>query len=141
MVFVSVSFQKGCYIGQELTARTHHTGVIRKRIMPLKFDRYVKFEWLNNVRNKTGMDYILFYCFVFFSISYIVFYYIIDFFYFFGVDSFLHAFKVLVTCVNYCDCDLYRLPWILLKVKIYYKYCTISAPTIQHKQTTKWKIP
>jgi folate-binding protein YgfZ len=31
-----VSFQKGCYIGQELTARTHHTGVIRKRIMPLK---------------------------------------------------------------------------------------------------------
>lgn len=32
-----ISFQKGCYIGQELTARTHHTGVIRKRIMPLQF--------------------------------------------------------------------------------------------------------
>ncbi|KAK9509693.1 hypothetical protein O3M35_006950 [Rhynocoris fuscipes] len=32
-----VSFNKGCYIGQELTARTHHTGVIRKRIMPLIF--------------------------------------------------------------------------------------------------------
>ena len=31
-----VSFQKGCYIGQELTARTHHTGVIRKRIMPIE---------------------------------------------------------------------------------------------------------
>eukprot|EP00092_Neocalanus_flemingeri_P002812 GFUD01003009.1.p1 GENE.GFUD01003009.1~~GFUD01003009.1.p1 ORF type:complete len:356 (-),score=86.70 GFUD01003009.1:158-1225(-) len=31
-----VSFHKGCYIGQELTARTHHTGVIRKRILPLK---------------------------------------------------------------------------------------------------------
>ncbi|CAN8003480.1 unnamed protein product, partial [Ixodes pacificus] len=30
-----VSFHKGCYIGQELTARTHHTGVIRKRIMPV----------------------------------------------------------------------------------------------------------
>ncbi|CAG7828546.1 unnamed protein product [Allacma fusca] len=30
-----ISFQKGCYIGQELTARTHHTGVIRKRLMPL----------------------------------------------------------------------------------------------------------
>lgn len=29
-----VSFEKGCYIGQELTARTHHTGVIRKRLMP-----------------------------------------------------------------------------------------------------------
>ena len=33
-----VSFHKGCYIGQELTARTHHTGVIRKRIMPLIID-------------------------------------------------------------------------------------------------------
>ncbi|KAJ8672975.1 hypothetical protein QAD02_004236 [Eretmocerus hayati] len=33
-----VSFHKGCYIGQELTARTHHTGVIRKRLMPLTFD-------------------------------------------------------------------------------------------------------
>lgn len=33
-----VSFQKGCYIGQELTARTHHTGVIRKRVMPLKIE-------------------------------------------------------------------------------------------------------
>ena len=32
-----VSFHKGCYIGQELTARTHHTGVIRKRILPLQF--------------------------------------------------------------------------------------------------------
>lgn len=31
-----VSFTKGCYLGQELTARTHHTGVIRKRIMPLE---------------------------------------------------------------------------------------------------------
>ncbi|KAK3925831.1 Putative transferase CAF17-like protein, mitochondrial [Frankliniella fusca] len=30
-----VSFHKGCYIGQELTARIYHTGVIRKRIMPL----------------------------------------------------------------------------------------------------------
>ncbi|XP_006634305.3 putative transferase CAF17 homolog, mitochondrial [Lepisosteus oculatus] len=31
-----VSFTKGCYIGQELTARTHHTGVIRKRLMPVR---------------------------------------------------------------------------------------------------------
>ena len=29
-----VSFNKGCYIGQELTARTYHTGVIRKRLVP-----------------------------------------------------------------------------------------------------------
>ena len=31
----AVSFHKGCYLGQELTARTHHTGIIRKRIMPI----------------------------------------------------------------------------------------------------------
>lgn len=30
-----INFHKGCYIGQELTARIHHTGVVRKRIMPL----------------------------------------------------------------------------------------------------------
>ncbi|KAG7304967.1 hypothetical protein JYU34_010385, partial [Plutella xylostella] len=34
-----VSFHKGCYIGQELTARVHHTGVVRKRIMPLRFTK------------------------------------------------------------------------------------------------------
>lgn len=31
----SVDFDKGCYLGQELTARTHFTGVLRKRITPL----------------------------------------------------------------------------------------------------------
>lgn len=30
-----ISFHKGCYLGQELTARTYHTGVIRKRLMPI----------------------------------------------------------------------------------------------------------
>ncbi|GCC21469.1 hypothetical protein chiPu_0019941 [Chiloscyllium punctatum] len=33
-----ISFTKGCYIGQELTARTHYTGVIRKRLMPIQLD-------------------------------------------------------------------------------------------------------
>uniref|UniRef100_A0A0B7A4T8 CAF17 C-terminal domain-containing protein n=1 Tax=Arion vulgaris TaxID=1028688 RepID=A0A0B7A4T8_9EUPU len=33
-----VDFQKGCYIGQELTARTFHTGVIRKRLLPIELD-------------------------------------------------------------------------------------------------------
>jgi len=33
-----VSFHKGCYLGQELTARTFHTGVTRKRIVPIKID-------------------------------------------------------------------------------------------------------
>lgn len=36
-----VSFQKGCYIGQELTARTYHTGVVRKRLMPLIFEKKI----------------------------------------------------------------------------------------------------
>jgi transferase CAF17, mitochondrial len=31
----AVSFRKGCYLGQELTARVHHTGVLRKRIVPI----------------------------------------------------------------------------------------------------------
>jgi len=30
-----VSFDKGCYLGQELTARTFHTGVTRKRLFPI----------------------------------------------------------------------------------------------------------
>ncbi|CAK5275570.1 unnamed protein product [Mycena citricolor] len=30
-----VDFRKGCYVGQELTVRTYHKGVIRKRIMPV----------------------------------------------------------------------------------------------------------
>ncbi|KAE8230860.1 hypothetical protein CF326_g4135 [Tilletia indica] len=30
-----VDFHKGCYVGQELTARTHHTGVVRKRVVPV----------------------------------------------------------------------------------------------------------
>ncbi|CAG5128186.1 unnamed protein product [Candidula unifasciata] len=34
-----VNFQKGCYIGQELTARTFHTGVIRKRIVPVSLGK------------------------------------------------------------------------------------------------------
>ena len=31
----AVSFHKGCYLGQELTARVNYTGVLRKRIMPI----------------------------------------------------------------------------------------------------------
>ncbi|RZC53813.1 hypothetical protein C5167_012661, partial [Papaver somniferum] len=32
----AISFNKGCYVRQESVARTHHRGVIRKRLLPLK---------------------------------------------------------------------------------------------------------
>jgi folate-binding protein YgfZ len=31
-----IDWQKGCYVGQELTARTKYRGLIRKRLMPVK---------------------------------------------------------------------------------------------------------
>ncbi|KDQ64834.1 hypothetical protein JAAARDRAFT_145993 [Jaapia argillacea MUCL 33604] len=34
-VMGGLDFRKGCYVGQELTVRTYHTGVIRKRILPI----------------------------------------------------------------------------------------------------------
>ncbi len=33
-----VAFDKGCYVGQELTARMKHRGTARKRILPVKAD-------------------------------------------------------------------------------------------------------
>ncbi|KAF9916280.1 ccr4 associated factor [Lobosporangium transversale] len=32
-----VDFRKGCYVGQELTIRTHHKGIIRKRVLPIQY--------------------------------------------------------------------------------------------------------
>lgn len=32
-----IDYRKGCYVGQELTIRTHHTGVVRRRILPVQF--------------------------------------------------------------------------------------------------------
>lgn len=31
-----VDYRKGCYVGQELVSRTYHTGVIRKRMVPVQ---------------------------------------------------------------------------------------------------------
>ena len=31
-----IDWQKGCYVGQELTARTKYRGLIRKRLMPVE---------------------------------------------------------------------------------------------------------
>ncbi|KAK4054586.1 ccr4 associated factor [Microbotryomycetes sp. JL201] len=35
----AVDYRKGCYVGQELTARTHHKGVVRKRGVSLRLFR------------------------------------------------------------------------------------------------------
>lgn len=34
----AISWDKGCYMGQELTARTKHRGLVRKRYFPVKFE-------------------------------------------------------------------------------------------------------
>jgi folate-binding protein YgfZ len=33
-----IDFKKGCYVGQELTIRTKHTGVVRKRMLPVQLE-------------------------------------------------------------------------------------------------------
>jgi len=40
----AVSYDKGCYVGQELTARTHHLGEIRKKIFHVQINENVKLE-------------------------------------------------------------------------------------------------
>ena len=34
----AVDFEKGCYVGQEVTARTHYRGLVKRRIIPLAVD-------------------------------------------------------------------------------------------------------
>lgn len=48
-----ISFHKGCYIGQELTARVHHTGVVRKRLLPV---RLVNTDSQENLENYINHD-------------------------------------------------------------------------------------
>ena len=33
----AIDYTKGCYVGQELTARIHHRGLLKKRLFPVKF--------------------------------------------------------------------------------------------------------
>ena len=50
-----VSFQKGCYIGQELVARTNYVGIVRKRVMPITFNSNQHIIRKGNiVRNSSG---------------------------------------------------------------------------------------
>ncbi|MEN8236380.1 MAG: folate-binding protein [Pseudomonadota bacterium] len=34
----AIDWNKGCYMGQELTSRTKHLGIVRKRLLPVEFD-------------------------------------------------------------------------------------------------------
>jgi len=34
----AVDFEKGCYVGQEVTARTHYRGLVKRRLAPLRID-------------------------------------------------------------------------------------------------------
>ncbi|NBV06337.1 MAG: folate-binding protein [Proteobacteria bacterium] len=40
----AIDYQKGCYVGQELTARTHYLGQIRKKIFHVKIDQIKAIE-------------------------------------------------------------------------------------------------
>lgn len=37
-VLGGVSFEKGCYVGQEVTARMKHRGLVKRRLVPVAFD-------------------------------------------------------------------------------------------------------
>lgn len=53
-----ISFHKGCYLGQEFTARTYHTGVIRKRIMPIVLNEKLNDDlpYDTAITNETGQS-------------------------------------------------------------------------------------
>jgi len=40
----ATDYKKGCYIGQELTARTHHTGQIRKKLYFVKINKNITLD-------------------------------------------------------------------------------------------------
>lgn len=49
-----ISFHKGCYLGQEFTARTHYTGVIRKRLMPIELLGELPIDCSRNIESTHG---------------------------------------------------------------------------------------
>jgi folate-binding Fe-S cluster repair protein YgfZ len=53
-----VNFSKGCYIGQELTARTFHTGVVRKRVLPLVVETSISAQHFQRYGRWTEENYI-----------------------------------------------------------------------------------
>ena len=48
-----IDYRKGCYIGQELVVRTHHRGVVRKRVVPIALKGMVRHTY-DEVEGKDG---------------------------------------------------------------------------------------
>ncbi|KAH3672737.1 hypothetical protein WICMUC_004143 [Wickerhamomyces mucosus] len=51
-----VNFDKGCYVGQELTVRTYHTGIIRKRLTPVRLSLTPEIDQLEFDNNDPVVD-------------------------------------------------------------------------------------
>jgi folate-binding protein YgfZ len=51
-----IAFNKGCYLGQELIARTHFRGVIRKRLVPVFFSERAADVPLSPLIHQAGFD-------------------------------------------------------------------------------------
>lgn len=52
-----VDFKKGCYMGQELTARTKYRGLVRKRLLPVKIDGPAPKHWHTDHEWRQGSRY------------------------------------------------------------------------------------
>ncbi|CAA9959484.1 aminomethyltransferase to GcvT [Pyrenophora teres f. maculata] len=51
-----IDFKKGCYVGQELTIRTKHTGVVRKRVLPITLQLHPLAEPVETIRVEAGSE-------------------------------------------------------------------------------------
>lgn len=52
-----ISFDKGCYLGQELISRAYHTGIVRKRVFPYELNNKEETMAVDSiVRDRTGKE-------------------------------------------------------------------------------------
>lgn len=52
-----LSFQKGCYLGQELISRAYHTGIVRKRVFPYELENKNETLTVDTVvKDRTGKE-------------------------------------------------------------------------------------
>lgn len=55
-VLHAISWDKGCYIGQELTARTHYQGLVRKKLFPVELAFSISKEGPLSLTNQEGEE-------------------------------------------------------------------------------------